>query len=364
MGHSSDLDILLLAPVPPPLGGISVHVERLVPILKAQGLRVGVLNHFGSSAQPYVVGSLNRNPLKYSLLPLRFSAAVVHYHHASWPQLVAVAASRAFKRRSTYMVTVHAGDMAKHFPQLISRNVLTRWITRWSLRRFDVIVLVSPVVLECFRHAAPHARIEVVPAFLPSPATAGYGDELDDFLASGSIVSAAAYGIQFLPDGTELYGLDTLVDAFVEVARERDDSKLLVFMAHPTSAAQQRTHLDSLVGRLRAQGLGLRVRFEVGRRLSPALRSTSVFVRPTRADGDALSVREAQAMGVPVIASDAVPRPDGVEVFRTGDVHDLANRMRAMMAVETSRTSRGDEDTTPFRDALLAVYRFALDRPR
>ena len=69
-------------------------------------------------------------------------------------------------------------------------------------------------------------------------------------------------------------------------------------------------------------------------------------------------------MGVPVIASDAVPRPDGVEVFRTGDVHDLANRMRAMMAVETSRTSRGDEDTTPFRDALLAVYRFALDRPR
>ena len=63
-GHgASELDILILGPVPPPFGGISVHLSRLVPLLQAQGLNVAVLNHFGSAELPFVLGVLNRNPL-------------------------------------------------------------------------------------------------------------------------------------------------------------------------------------------------------------------------------------------------------------------------------------------------------------
>jgi glycosyltransferase involved in cell wall biosynthesis len=47
---------------------------------------------------------------------------------------------------------------------------------------------------------------------------------------------------------------------------------------------------------------------------------SDIFLRPTRSDGDANSIREALYLGVPVIASDCVERPDQVLTFRTGDI--------------------------------------------
>jgi glycosyltransferase involved in cell wall biosynthesis len=54
-----------------------------------------------------------------------------------------------------------------------------------------------------------------------------------------------------------------------------------------------------------------------------------VFVRPTRADGDALSVREALSLGRNVVASDVGHRPPGCLLFRAGDAAGLARRMLA-----------------------------------
>ena len=39
------------------------------------------------------------------------------------------------------------------------------------------------------------------------------------------------------------------------------------------------------------------------------LRLTDVLLKPTNTDGDAISVREALYLGVPVVASDVVERP-------------------------------------------------------
>jgi glycosyltransferase involved in cell wall biosynthesis len=58
------------------------------------------------------------------------------------------------------------------------------------------------------------------------------------------------------------------------------------------------------------------------------------FVRPTRADGDSISVREALALQVPTVASDAAPRPEGTHLFAAGDVDDLVR------AVEDALSSR------------------------
>jgi glycogen(starch) synthase len=54
---------------------------------------------------------------------------------------------------------------------------------------------------------------------------------------------------------------------------------------------------------------------------------SSAFVRPTFTDGDSISVREALALGVPVIASDAANRPEGTVLFETGNSSDLIKKM-------------------------------------
>ena len=56
--------------------------------------------------------------------------------------------------------------------------------------------------------------------------------------------------------------------------------------------------------------------------------ASRLFVRPTRTDGDANSIREALYLGVPSIASDAAPRPDGVRTFRSGDLDDFEREVR------------------------------------
>src|SRR6266699_6590034 len=84
---SDELDILILGPVPPPFGGVSVHLSRFLPLLAGTGLRFAVLNHFASTDAPFVVASLKRNPLNYYRLPKKFPARLVHYHHSRWSPL-------------------------------------------------------------------------------------------------------------------------------------------------------------------------------------------------------------------------------------------------------------------------------------
>ncbi|PYS32840.1 MAG: glycosyl transferase, partial [Acidobacteria bacterium] len=60
---------------------------------------------------------------------------------------------------------------------------------------------------------------------------------------------------------------------------------------------------------------------DVGHELCLTLMARSaVFSRPTLRDGDSISVREAAALGVPVVASNVGTRPEGVLLFEPGDV--------------------------------------------
>jgi glycogen(starch) synthase len=83
-----------------------------------------------------------------------------------------------------------------------------------------------------------------------------------------------------------------------------------------------------------------------------------VFVRATRADGDALSVREALGLGSRVVASDVGHRPPGCLLFRSGDAGDLAERMVEITRLPRAavRSGRPPAERDPF-EALLAVYR-------
>jgi glycosyltransferase involved in cell wall biosynthesis len=359
-----DFDILMLGPVPPPFGGVSSHVSRLVPILERSGLKVGVLNHFGSTDMPFVVAALNRNPMNYYRIPKKFRVRIVHYHYSGWSELVALALARG-RSRARYIVTLHGS--AIHRP-LRSRVPFVRRITWWALRCFDTIIAVDPKVASFVQSHVDKQRVEVVPAFLESAddTSAGYDAPIETFLDSGRVLVAAAYGVQFLDDGRELYGLDMIAQAFTTLARDREDLRLAIFLARRQPGPKARRHLARLQRRLEQAGLRDRALIAFGLPLLPALRSNAIFVRPTRAEGDAVSVREAQSRGIPVIASDVVPRPPGVVVFPTDDVARLCEALRLVLdhSDRPSRVSTGGtvEERTPepFSDPLIRLYREEL----
>jgi glycosyltransferase involved in cell wall biosynthesis len=363
-----ELDLLLLGPVPPPFGGISVHISRLVPLLERAGLSVAVLNHFGSTDAPRVRGALKKNPLNYYLLPKRFRHRMLHYHHSRWPHLIAVALGKG-KSQARYIVTLHAGDVQKHLPQLVSRVPFVALLTRWALRRFDLIVVVEPSIAAAIRNRVDERRVELVPAFIEPGADelGSYDAALETFVrGAGSLLVVPAYSIQFRPDGGELYGVDTAVDAFIELAAKLENLRMAVFMARKPERPRSREHLGRLEEKLERAGVRDRVMVVFGLPLAAALRSNATFVRPTRADGDAVSIREAISAGVPVVASDVVARPPGVVTFPVADSDQLATALLAVVNRQTASLNQAGlappATGGSFAERLIALYRSELER--
>jgi len=359
-----ELDVLILGPVPPPFGGVAAHLSRVVPLLRNAGFEVGVLNHFSSNEGDAVVGVLNKNPLNYYLLPKRFRPRIVHYHHSRWAHLVATALGRG-SSNARYIVTLHGGDIQDHSP-LASKNPVISRITRWALGRFETVIVVDPRIASAVEGHLENQRIEVLPAFLEATRDehAKYEPAIEAFLGTGRVLVTAAYDVQFL-NGREIYGLDTAIEAFVSLAPDREDLRLAIFVACRPSRGKARRHLAALERRLDKAGLTDRALIVFGLPLLPALRQNVIFVRPTRAEGDAVSIREAQAAGVPVVASNVVRRPPGVVLFETEDVACLCDAVRAVLGNSAPpRKPSSDQAEAPpanqFAEALIQLYRREL----
>ena len=307
---------------------------------------------------------LKKNPLNYYRLPKRFRPRIIHYHHSRWAHLVATALGKG-NSEARYIVTLHAGDIEGHSP-LASKNALISRITRWALGRFETVIVVDPRIASAVKGHLENQRIAVLPAFLEATSDehAKYDPAIEEFLRTGRVLVVAAYDIQFLDD-REIYGLDTAIEAFVNLAPDREDLRLAVFVARRPSRAKARRHMAALERQLDHAGVTDRALIVFGLPLVPALRQNAIFVRPTRAEGDAVSVREAQAAGVPVVASNVVQRPAGVVLFETDDVADLSNALRAVLGDSAlGRTPPSGEAELPpanqFAEGLIRLYRGEL----
>jgi glycosyltransferase involved in cell wall biosynthesis len=363
---SDDLDILILGPVPPPFGGVSAHLARLVPLLQQSGFRVGVLNHFHSVDAPYVLGALRRNPINYYFAPRKADAPVFHYHHSRWLHLIAFFLGQR-GRQAQYVITLHAPDIGR---DLRSRLAPVRRLTRAALNRFGLVIAVNDQIRDAVRDYVDPQRLVVIPAYLTASADEAhaYDAEVEAFLRSGRVLIVAAYRVQFIPDGGEMYGLDTAAEAFVALAREHPEARLALFIAQPPTDRRGRRHLAAVEQKLLDAGIRDRAAILFDRPLLPAFGYDVVFLRPTRSEGDAVSVREALQAGVTVVASDVVGRPAGVATFATGDPEALA------AAVASALGRSGPEHALPapddaseaegFSAELIRLYRAQLDQAR
>ena len=87
-----------------------------------------------------------------------------------------------------------------------------------------------------------------------------------------------------------------------------------------------------------------------------------VFVRPTLADGDSVSVREAIALGRVVVASDVGTRPPEARLVPAGDAAALANGLiSAAQELGNKPAPAAATAADPFT-FILSLYGFSEDR--
>jgi glycosyltransferase involved in cell wall biosynthesis len=212
------------------------------------------------------------------------------------------------------MLTIHSGLS----PAYLSRGRFGRFLAWATSSFYRHIIAVNSEIGEAVRSlSVPAERIEILPAFLPTPAAiprelpAGFEKWSQ---AHDPVLSTALF---FRPE----YGFGLLVQALSEL-HKRYPRLGCVVMGDSESRPQGLPQYIYAIGDVTHESC-----------LAVIARS-DIFVRPTLSDGDAISVREAIALGTPVVASDVVRRPNGTLCFKTGDAMDLASKMDALLSGE------------------------------
>jgi glycogen synthase len=315
------MKILLVGPAPPPHGGISVHVSGIRKQLVAAGVECAVLD---TSVIP------NRLRFARDLASYAARGWTIHLHtnghnRNSW--MLALLCGIAGKRNGRCVLTLHSGMMPDY---VASGSASRRRLAGFACGLYSRIICVGPALRDAaISLGTPAERTEIAPAFL---ATASPEAPLEPRLLAwiGQRRPLFSTALFFRPE----YGFDLLVEGILRFRRRYPALGCLVMGSGEQSAEAAR--------RVREAGLENDVLLlgDVDHDTCLALMCRSdVFVRPTLQDGDSISVREALALGVPVVASRVGSRPPGAILFEPGDVDDMVSKLDLAWAAGRSEAS-------------------------
>ena len=319
---SPPMRIDLLGPVPPPYGGVSVHLERLVRVLQEHGDLPSVVAPQRGTERHVLIAW--RRILREAGAPL------LHSHVNSYEDKILLGLVASRSRR--VVLTVHGASLEDQYRK--GSRFRRRLLKRALLRTDGVIAVSEPIqsfLLDEVR--VPGERVRMIPAFLPpdrKSAEESPGPDVEAFLAGRSPVLCANAFHLGLYDGAPLYGADLLLEVLDASRSSHPDLGVVLYVSTmPSGTAEQLALLHE-----RAERLGVSTRFLVvtgSRPFNPLLVRSAALLRPTTPDGDAVSIREALWFGVPVVASDVVARPKGTVLFRSRDADDLWRVTRRLL---------------------------------
>jgi len=322
---------------PRPYGGVAVHVASLARALRARGEDVSVIDIGEGQHDDRGVRRV-RGPVGYgaALARLSVEGRLVHVHTSganvkSW--LVALGAGRVrLPGQPRAVLTLHSGSA----PAFLRARPGHRRLAAAACAPFGRVVAVNgEIAAELAASGVPPGRVAVLAPFFPGMIEARRAPAgLAAFRAAHAPLIAAA-----ISPGP-IYGADLLLPAFAALRRRHPRAGLAAFGA--------RTDAE-----LRGEGvLGLG-ELDHDEALA-VLEAADVFVRPTRADGDAVSVREALSLGCRVVASDVGHRPAPCLLFPAGDAEALAERLIA--ACDAPPPEAAPREADPL-EVLVATYR-------
>lgn len=331
--------IIQVGNYPPPYGGISTRIKRMANLINKAGARSCVV-------------SLRQRTIRPGMLTFReYSMILLKNIWPKWRKklLVHIQHSGIFIFRMRWylfacIVRVAGGKVVVTLGSLrYDLNELSPCKKFWFQHFTALInhyVAVGPHIAEkLILKGCPKEKISIIAGFIPPDEEelmdeAGISPELRLFMEKKSpIIAANASGVVFY-NGRDLYGLDMCIEIAFRLRLQYPNIGLVYAIApggHGTSDDWE--YLNRMKSRCRSLELEsnffVRVRSEA---FTPIVKRCDIFVRPTCTDGDANSIREALYLHKPVVASNAVTRPQGCLIYADGNTNDFCRKVSEILA--------------------------------
>ena len=315
--QKSELLIIGTIPETVGIGGVSIHVERLLYWLREKG-------------QLYDFCDYKQESLR-KILNLIAKHKIIHIHPSS-PifRLFLVCVSRLLGKKVVF--TVH-GNLGRFS---FFKNIMDK---------FSVIFSNVPVVIneESYKKAIKwNKSTRLISAYI-SPYSDGYiSSKIIDKIETAKqnnkiIVSTNASVRSFIVEGEEIYGIDFLVKYF------SNHLDYFLFISDPTSQyadVYKNVDFENII-------------FITGNHSFYALmKHSDITVRCTATDGDSLSVREGLDLNIKVLATDRVSRPNGVILFKYNDSVSFEQALLSFFEKEN-----GCKENDNVVNELILVYK-------
>lgn len=318
----------IVGKVPPPIGGVRIHVSRLIKFLKNEGFNFKFVPLSGRKIITSIVHLLR--------------AKFIHLHTSNvWVRLCFSIFCLFIGKK--LLITYH-GNIGR-FGRLLNLFDLI------SIKLAYLPIVLNMKSLNIAMSVNRNSRL--ISAFIPPSIDDSKESLAVDFVAKlknlkcDFLFCTNAYGLTYDKLGQEIYGILSLVKIF----NSRPNMGLVI--SDPSGSyfrhfKKNKTKLNQNI-----------IVLDFPHSFIHVIKNTDCMIRSTTTDGDSISVREALYYGKPVIASDCVERPQGCILFHSGDFSELdliIGKFTPSIKIE-----RDEKDFTGLTD-LLTLYAANLNQ--
>ncbi|OAB39975.1 glycosyltransferase [Paenibacillus macquariensis subsp. defensor] len=352
------MKIVMIGPMPPPIGGISIHIKRMVQRLEERGIACDVYNESHvliSQEGVYPIGSYKDFALKIPFM----KGDLFHFHTISRTVRILLGFYKICGKK--IILTVHGESL---MDQITSSSALMRWLLLTSLRSIDQIVCVNEdntkklLALGFAQH-----KVVTVPSYIQPKEieddNVAIPNKVLEFMDKAKFVITANGYIRFYED-QDLYGVDLLIDLLKELTQRNKDVRIIFALLGVSSQSdEEKAYYDVLRKTITEFNLEDRFLFyEVeNTEFYPIVKKSHLFIRPTVTDGYGVSIAEALYSSIPSIASDVCMRPEGTNLFQSRNGEDLLLKVQEIMEHYTEHKERVMSlSTKDYASDLLDIY--------
>ena len=346
--------VIVIGPSPDEIGGMASVVKQMTSLTCKRRFQFTLLSLTrradNNESFPSRIVRHGRQTRTLVKLIREKSAAIVHIHTCSGYSFLRSSIDMFVAQRCGCRVVLHIhGAMFDSF--VAKKGRVMRRLIRFALTRSDSLIALSQDWAVKLRHIAPAARVTVIENAVEVPAlrTRSNGTGPCKFI--------------LLARMDEWKGIDDLLDACVELARMQAPFSLT--LAGPGGTAGD---ADTLNQKIADRGL-LTVHYVgpiYGEQKAQLLATADAYVQSSHHEGMPISILEALANGLPIVATRVGAIPEMLEDGNEGWIvppHRPESLAKAMLQIIQDPVRRDIMSRASHRKALarFGVSRFELE---